>query len=148
MKSHWDAAIHHGVDNLMSCYPWNAKEAKRPPPPPLSTLPSLSHTNTRTRAHTHTWTGTDKQPHLHVLTGLDKFAHQTFQLTGPLDETAEVGIQGLLQNKIEKEYFITHGSPHSHHPPPPHPNTHTRTPKTSHCKQLNKSQRRVRWMGT
>ncbi len=29
--------------------------------------------------------GTDKQPHLHVLAGLDKFAHQTFQLTGPLD---------------------------------------------------------------
>lgn len=29
--------------------------------------------------------GADKQPHLHMLAGLDKFAHQTFQITGPLD---------------------------------------------------------------
>lgn len=43
-----------------------------------------------------------------MLAGLDKFAHQTFQLTGPLDKIAEVGIQGLLQNKIDNEYFITH----------------------------------------
>lgn len=65
----------------------------------LSSFPSLLHCFAQEDLHTD----------LDVLAGLDQLPHERLQLVVPLDQIAEVGVQGLLWSNTHGDENMTNG---------------------------------------